>query len=94
MTRHIVLDSTPLSALCLSARDASASAITRWGLDCLTAGHHIYIAEVIDYELRRELLRVRMMRCEGYFYLQRFYWRNWRGRLLLPRHLVFRLCLI
>ncbi len=57
MTRHIVLDSTPLSALCLSVKSASASAITRWSLDCLAAGHHIYIAEVIDYELRRELLR-------------------------------------
>src|SRR6185437_5183074 len=29
----------------------------QWGRACLAAGHHIYIPEVIDYELRRELLR-------------------------------------
>jgi len=57
VTRHILLDSAPLSALAKPARNAELIAITAWTLDCLTAGHHIYIPEIIDYELRRELLR-------------------------------------
>ena len=57
MTRHILLDSSPLSALSLPAKRSGAVAITRWGRSCLAAGHRIYIPEVIDYELRRELLR-------------------------------------
>jgi len=36
---------------------AEAIAITNWASQCLTAGHRLYIAEIIDYELRRELLR-------------------------------------
>jgi predicted nucleic acid-binding protein len=55
--RHILLDSSPLSALCLPAKSSGLVAITQWSLDCLAVGHHIYIPEVIDYELRRELLR-------------------------------------
>lgn len=58
MTRHIVLDSSPLSALALPAKSTGAVAIARWSRVCLAAGHRIYIPEVIDYELRRELLRV------------------------------------
>lgn len=57
MTRHIVLDSSPLSALSLPAKSPGAIAITQWGRACLAAGHRIYVPEVIDYELRRELLR-------------------------------------
>ena len=58
MSRHIVLDSSPLSALCLPViKGAPQSPITKWSRACLAAGHSIYVAEVIDYELRRELLR-------------------------------------
>lgn len=56
--RHILLDSSPLSTLSLPPNAATPlPAITQWSLTCLAAGHHIYIPEVIDYELRRELLR-------------------------------------
>lgn len=34
-----------------------AVAVTNWTTACLVAGHKLYIPEVIDYELRRELLR-------------------------------------
>lgn len=57
MTRHILLDSAPLGLLCHPAKTAQVIAITQWGLSCLSAGHNIYVPEVIDYELRRELLR-------------------------------------
>lgn len=57
MSRHILLDSSPLGLLFHPARNADTIAIVEWTADCLAAGHHVYIAEVIDYEVRRELLR-------------------------------------
>ncbi len=57
MTRHILLDSAPLGLLSKPVRTAEVIAITDWMTDCLAAGHKMYIPEVIDYELRRELLR-------------------------------------
>ena len=57
MSRHIILDSSPLSALSLPAVGA-AIPIAQWSRACLVAGHYIYVPEVTDYELRRELLRV------------------------------------
>jgi site-specific recombinase XerD len=32
-------------------------AITQWSISCVAAGHTLYVPEVIDYELRHELLR-------------------------------------
>lgn len=55
--KHIFLDSYPLGLAATSARDTQATAVKRWTLDCLAAGHEVYLPEVIDYELRRELLR-------------------------------------
>jgi predicted nucleic acid-binding protein len=56
--RHIFLDSAPLSALSLPpAAGAPLTAIAQWARSCLAAGNQIYVPEVIDYELRRELLR-------------------------------------
>lgn len=55
--RHILLDSYPLGLASSPARSADAMAIANWTTDCLAAGHKIYIPEVIDYELRRELIR-------------------------------------
>ncbi|MDQ2732769.1 MAG: hypothetical protein M3Y56_14010 [Armatimonadota bacterium] len=57
MSRHILLDSSPLSVLSLPVRSAGVGAIREWSRSCLAAGHHIYVPEVIDYVLRRELLR-------------------------------------
>jgi predicted nucleic acid-binding protein len=58
MTRHILLDSSPLSALCLPVKNPALLGIMQWVLSCVVAGHYVYVPEVIDYELRRELLRV------------------------------------
>ncbi len=54
---HIILDSYPLGLASAPARNPDAAALTDWIEDCLAAGHEVYIPEVIDYELRRELLR-------------------------------------
>lgn len=57
MTLHILLDSVPLSACCMPVKSVEVSEIVHWSRSCLAAGHHLYIPEIIDYELRRELLR-------------------------------------
>jgi predicted nucleic acid-binding protein len=57
MIKHILLDSEPLGLISAPVRAAAAAAITKWTRACLAAGHEIYVPEVIDYELRRELLR-------------------------------------
>ena len=57
MTRHILLDSAPLGLFSNPVRTVEVIAISDWVTDCLAAGHKIYIPEVIDYEIRRELLR-------------------------------------
>jgi predicted nucleic acid-binding protein len=54
---HILLDSYPLGLVTAPARTADVIGITNWVTACLAAGHEIYLPEVIDYELRRELLR-------------------------------------
>lgn len=59
MTRHILLDSAPLGLASLPARTADALAFRQWTEACLATGHKLYVPEVIDYELRRELVRAR-----------------------------------
>ncbi len=56
MTLHILLDSSPLGLLSKPVR-GTAAPIANWAAACLAAGHELYVPEVIDYELRRELLR-------------------------------------
>lgn len=53
---HILLDSYPLGALSHPQPDLN---IVSWAAACQTAGHQIYVPEVIDYEVQRELLRAR-----------------------------------
>ncbi len=55
--RHILLDSSPLGLISTPAPSDGTRAITHWAEACLDTGHKIYIPEVIDYELRRKLLR-------------------------------------
>lgn len=51
------LDSHPLGLLSNPLLNKEGSALTAWVKDVLNAGHRLYIPEVIDYELRRELVR-------------------------------------
>lgn len=53
---HILLDSYPLGAL---SHPQSDVAMLQWAAACRVAGHVIYVPEVIDYEVRRELLRAK-----------------------------------
>lgn len=57
--KHIVLDSGPLGTLSNPNATAEVISLGRWSYDCIAAGHKLYIPEVIDYELRRELIRAR-----------------------------------
>jgi predicted nucleic acid-binding protein len=53
----IFLDSHPLSTLADPRVTPTVAAIAGWAVSMLTAGHRIYVPEIIDYELRRELIR-------------------------------------
>ena len=54
--QHILLDSSPLGVLSHPTPDPD---IVRWAAACQRAGYEIYVPEVIDYEIRRELLRAK-----------------------------------
>ena len=84
--RHILLDSFPLGLVSAPARNTNAIAITNWTTDCLAAGNRLYIPEVIDYELRRELLRAgkvnSVKKLDGFKTLLRFLPINSQAMLL------------
>lgn len=54
---HLFLDSQPLGLLSNPTPSSEGVAIMTWTGRILAAGHRIYVPEVIDYELRRELVR-------------------------------------
>lgn len=51
------MDSTPLSLLCQPGSNPDALTIALWKQRMQAVGHAFYIPEVIDYEVRRELVR-------------------------------------
>lgn len=55
----VLLDSGPLGLLCHSRRSPVTAACEQWLATLLAAGRRILVPEIIDYELRRELFRVR-----------------------------------
>jgi len=57
--RVVVLDATPLSLLCGPPTKPDVKAARRWRDVLVLAVHRLVIPEIIDYELRRELLRAR-----------------------------------
>ena len=58
MIRFIVLDSTPLSMLTQRLGIAPADACKQWLARHTAAGVRTVVPEVVDYELRRELMRL------------------------------------
>jgi hypothetical protein len=55
---HIVLDSGPLGLLLQKPKYAQRDQCRDWLLKHLADGDRFYAAEIIEYELRRELLRM------------------------------------
>ncbi|PDW05032.1 hypothetical protein [Candidatus Viridilinea mediisalina] len=62
MSRIILLDAGPLGLLSQPRPTPASLACRQWAADLTTAGAHIHIAEIADYEVRRELLRARKAR--------------------------------
>lgn len=54
----VFLDSGPLGLLCHTRRSPVTVACEQWLTALLTAGRRVLVPEIIDYELRRELLRL------------------------------------
>jgi len=59
LIRTIVLDSSPLSLLCHPNPNPHAIDCQNWATSLQLAGHRIIVAEIADYEVRRELIRAR-----------------------------------
>jgi len=55
----VVLDSTPLGLLAAPPHIPVAAACTAWANALAAAGHRLVVPEITDYEVRRELLRLR-----------------------------------
>jgi predicted nucleic acid-binding protein len=63
VVKPIVLhDSGPLGLLCHSRRSAATTACEQWFAALLYAARRVIVPEIVDYELRRELLRIRRQR--------------------------------
>lgn len=60
MNRAIILDSTPLALLARVPGSAPADACKAWLARHLAARARVVIPEIIDYEVRRELLRLKL----------------------------------
>ena len=58
MKRIIVLDSTPLALLFQKASHAPAKACRQWLQQHVDDGVRVVVPEIVNYELRRELLRL------------------------------------
>lgn len=59
MSRAIILDSGPLGVLSNPADTPATEEARLWLADLLETGHGFFIPDVSDYELRRELIRIK-----------------------------------
>src|SRR5689334_20756414 len=55
--RFIFLDSKPLGLISNPCGTPEAIRCRVWAMDLLAAGVRVFVAEIADYEVRRELLR-------------------------------------
>lgn len=58
MNRVLVLDSTPLGLLFQKTKIKEADDCRDWMADHLRAGVRVVVPEIVNYELRRELIRL------------------------------------
>ncbi len=70
MTRLIALDSGPLGLLCFPNSRGEARRCQLWAQSLRANGHLLFIPEIVDYEVRRELLRAN--RTRSIFLLDQF----------------------
>jgi hypothetical protein len=57
LTDRIALDSTPLSLLCQRSTARGVAEIRAWLASRTNAGVVVYVPEIADHEVRRELIR-------------------------------------
>lgn len=57
MSRLILLDTGPLGMVSNTNASSTNTSCTNWMMKLLTDGYQIFIPEIADYEVRRELLR-------------------------------------
>ena len=57
MSDAVVLDATPLGILCHPRNPPQVRACRQWVDDLLAMGRRVIVAEIADYEVRRELVR-------------------------------------
>ena len=57
MSDAVFLDTGPLGILVKHPTKPEVIACSTWLLDCVAAGRNVYLPEIVDYELRRELLQ-------------------------------------
>lgn len=55
----VLLDSGPLGLLCHTRRSAVTTACEQWLAALVSLGRRVIVPEIVDYEVRRELLRLR-----------------------------------
>jgi hypothetical protein len=58
MSDAVVLDATPLGILSHPRNPPAVMACRQWVADLLGAGRRVLVAEIADYEVRRELTRL------------------------------------
>jgi len=59
VVKTIILDAGPLGLLADTRTIPVVVACKQWANDLLAAGHQLIVPEIADYEVRRELLRMR-----------------------------------
>lgn len=59
MSRRVVLDATPLGMLCHPSPRGATLDCQRWAEQLTLAGGILVVPAVVDYEVRRELIRAR-----------------------------------
>ena len=57
MSAAVVLDSGPVGLLTNPNNAPVPVAIRRWLADLIAAGRRVILPEIVDYEVRRELIR-------------------------------------
>jgi predicted nucleic acid-binding protein len=57
MSDAVVLDATPVGILCHPRNPPPVAACRQWIAELLAVGRRVILAEIADYEVRRELVR-------------------------------------